>query len=582
MKLVKSIHNSQHIIQKSIEKLIQQPGQELENDDEFLVIDDERLNAESLLHKKVLMLDDTHTERLIYIFNPSEHKRSNELISVHINKRTFEIVDESTGVTIDTYQLNRVWIKEQSYTAYVEHIQDTFEVLFNLKLINQFEIRKIKFIFKPDQPEGSLSQAKFYLPANSLHISKIDKLVEHEILNDTSSDLIEVDLFGSNLKAKFSKKNGLLQELFSSDTKKSFKSQIKFKSYGVTDAREKSGAYLFLPNSAKSTELNYILKWYRIEVGKLRIRTCTHLLYVVHCVEFLSSDFESSVDQRQPRFSIWNLVDIKLQNNFEFVMNLNTNVLNAERDFYTDLNGYQYIKRKTYDKLPIQANVYPMPSVVYIQDKNQRFSVISAQPLGVDCLAQSEIEIFLDRRLNQDDNRGLEQAILDNKLTSNRFVVIFEDRSQSNSDKNSVHPSLYVQLKSFNLLNPLLRLFSSSNFNSNSNTNLILPEYTLPCDMRLINMRTLHENSDEQVTSTIGFIFHRLAHDCSFESDLCKSTNNFNKFSYFFNPSDSFAIKNLTNSYLTMIKDKRVFNDFNFNFLGLLKPNEIEAFKLSF
>ena len=40
-------------------------------------------------------------------------------------------------------------------------------------------------------------------------------------------------------------------------------------------------------------------------------------------------------------------------------------------------------RRQTYDKLPLQANVYPMPTAMFIQDSTSRFSVLSAQALGV-------------------------------------------------------------------------------------------------------------------------------------------------------------------------------------------------------
>ena len=41
------------------------------------------------------------------------------------------------------------------------------------------------------------------------------------------------------------------------------------------------------------------------------------------------------------------------------------------------------IKHKRFDKLPIQANVYPMPAMAYIEDDKTRFSVLTAQSLGV-------------------------------------------------------------------------------------------------------------------------------------------------------------------------------------------------------
>jgi alpha-mannosidase II len=44
------------------------------------------------------------------------------------------------------------------------------------------------------------------------------------------------------------------------------------------------------------------------------------------------------------------------------------------------------MRRKTYSKLPLQGNVYPMPSLAYIEDDHMRFTVLSGQPSGVACL----------------------------------------------------------------------------------------------------------------------------------------------------------------------------------------------------
>jgi hypothetical protein len=46
----------------------------------------------------------------------------------------------------------------------------------------------------------------------------------------------------------------------------------------------------------------------------------------------------------------------------------------------------QTIRRKTYSKLPLQGNVYPMPALSYIEDDHMRFTVLSGQPSGVACL----------------------------------------------------------------------------------------------------------------------------------------------------------------------------------------------------
>ena len=67
-------------------------------------------------------------------------------------------------------------------------------------------------------------------------------------------------------------------------------------------------------------------------------------------------------------------------------MRFRTSVDNEGSEFYTDLNGFQLIRRRTYSKLPLQANFYPMPTTAMIQDQDKRFTVLSAQPLGVAAL----------------------------------------------------------------------------------------------------------------------------------------------------------------------------------------------------
>lgn len=84
------------------------------------------------------------------------------------------------------------------------------------------------------------------------------------------------------------------------------------------------------------------------------------------------------------------------------------------------------IRRKKFDKLPLQANYYPLPSATYIEDSTLRMTVLSRQPLGTASLSSGEIEVMMDRRLMQDDNRGVGQGGKDNLETVNAFRIMFE------------------------------------------------------------------------------------------------------------------------------------------------------------
>lgn len=70
-----------------------------------------------------------------------------------------------------------------------------------------------------------------------------------------------------------------------------------------------------------------------------------------------------------------------------------------------------------------------MPSMAYIEDKNTRLSILSSTPLGCSSLREGQFEVMLDRRLKQDDNRGLSQGVLDNHPTNHIFRIILERRT---------------------------------------------------------------------------------------------------------------------------------------------------------
>ena len=49
-------------------------------------------------------------------------------------------------------------------------------------------------------------------------------------------------------------------------------------------------------------------------------------------------------------------------------MRFSTDIENANGTFFTDLNGFQIMKRKRYAHFSAQANYYPMNTLAYIED----------------------------------------------------------------------------------------------------------------------------------------------------------------------------------------------------------------------
>jgi len=53
----------------------------------------------------------------------------------------------------------------------------------------------------------------------------------------------------------------------------------------------------------------------------------------------------------------------------------------------------QIIRRKRFSKLPLQANYYPLPTLAFIEDQTFRFTILTAQPLGVASLKEGQMEV---------------------------------------------------------------------------------------------------------------------------------------------------------------------------------------------
>ena len=80
-------------------------------------------------------------------------------------------------------------------------------------------------------------------------------------------------------------------------------------------------------------------------------------------------------------------------------------------------------ERHRREKIPLQGNYFPMPSMAFIEDARVRLSVHTHSALGVASLDHGWLEVKLDRRLDQDDNRGLGQGVTDSRLTQFKVVL---------------------------------------------------------------------------------------------------------------------------------------------------------------
>ena len=133
---------------------------------------------------------------------------------------------------------------------------------------------------------------------------------------------------------------------------------------------------------------------------------------------------------------------------------------------------------------------------------------------------------MLDRRLNQDDNRGAGQGCLDNVETLNTFKVLFETPECEDRDTAIKPPmlSLAAHMTLHSLLHPL-RAFvgpnepTSAGFSGLADHSISSNPQNLACDVQLVDIPMLptYENSMDGDSylpnSQAGFLLHRIGFD---------------------------------------------------------------------
>lgn len=291
---------------------------------------------------------------------------------------------------------------------------------------------------------------------------------------------------------------------------------MEFLVYGTRSSKDKSGAYLFLPDGEAKPYVPRDPPVLRVTEGPFfsEVVACyEHVhqvvrLYNLPGVEGLSLDVSS-------------LVDIRDYVNKELALRIRTDI-NSQGIFFTDLNGFQVQPRRYLKKLPLQANFYPMPVMAYLQDAQNRLTLHTAQALGVSSLHDGQLEVILDRRLMQDDNRGLGQGLKDNKRTCNHFRLLLERRTPGREVREAASasfPSLLSHLTSMYLNTPVLALPVARRQAPGPALRSFHPlASSLPCDFHLLNLRTLQAEEDGLPSAETALLLHRKGFDCGLEA----------------------------------------------------------------
>uniref|UniRef100_A0A8C5LRI1 Alpha-mannosidase n=1 Tax=Leptobrachium leishanense TaxID=445787 RepID=A0A8C5LRI1_9ANUR len=432
----------------------------------FFSMDDVQPTQDALPQKTVLKV--TKNPRYLAVFNPSDQERFT-VVSVYVNSPKTEVLD--AGGKLVKFQISAVWTDSTSVS------QDTYQVSF-LAHLPALGIVVYKLV-ESESLEASKAEYTIFVRGRS------NKVISDGVFQITELDNIadELSIENAFLKLGFSETTGLLEKVKTKSDGKVHKVKVGFAWYGTTSNRDKSGAYLFIPDGEAKPYVATDPPIVRVGYGSLFSEVVCFFSHVTHTVRLYNI---KGVEGQSAELS--NIVDIRGEFNREIVMRIVSDVNSLNR-FYTDLNGFQIQPRRTLT-------------------------------LGVASLKSGQLEIFMDRRLMQDDNRGLGQGLQDNKITFNLFRLLLEQRigiDEGEDQKTVSFPSLLSHITSTHLNHPVIPMAVTADLDVPPLSDAFFPLTTpLPCDTHMMNLRTIQAQGGLIPSDEAALLLHRKGFDCKF------------------------------------------------------------------
>ncbi|XP_061232614.1 alpha-mannosidase 2x isoform X5 [Neopsephotus bourkii] len=529
VRLLHSLTNLKHVIINAAHYLVLGDKDTYHHDPAapFLSMDDTRPSQDSLPERTVVRVD--VSPRFLVVFNPLEQERLS-VLRVLVNSPHVRVLSEE-GQPLPA-QLSAHWGSDT----------DTVPDIYQVSVLARLPALGLRVLQLRKSFEGSAtlpSSVRLHLPGLHLPMRRQEPVPVH-VLPPAAQDIC---LQNQHLRACFSGRSGLLQSIRRAGEEREHRVSSEFLVYGTRASKDKSGAYLFLPDGEAKPYAPSDLPVVRVTEGPLFSEVTSYYQHVQTVVRLYNAPGVEGLS-----LDVSCLVDIRDQINVELALRFSTDIDSGDT-FFTDLNGFQIQPRRYRRKLPLQANFYPMPTMAYIQDRQSRLTLHTAQALGVTSLGSGQLEVILDRRLMQDDNRGLGQGLKDNKRTCNRFRILLERRSAA-SQSSSFFSTLASMFKALGFpgartgspeaqdgrpisFPSLLSHITSMHLNAEA---LVMPvaqekpappplrsftplSTTVPCDFHILNLRTLQAEQDESLPSAeAALLLHRKGFDCSLEA----------------------------------------------------------------
>lgn len=521
-RLYESIQDAVKLQQQTIELLIQASSQNFQHN--FIISELERDNFNRMPRKTPSQISQEKNVE-VALFNSLAQERM-EIVLLRVLKPNVRVVD-SAGNELP-YQINPVFNVTEYHDTQTRKIivsNREFELMFLAKLpplsLTVFTVsyhndtkNKIATIYCEDCKDDLKHDDNDFNP--------------FDIKPKQSGD-IQVE--NSKMRLLFDGESGFLKSMTKKNWGKAIQLAIKFGAY--KSAQFHSGAYLFRPessdprNAEKDVFENYKDKKIMITTGPIASDVSViHGAFLAHTVRIFKTQthldtamyIENDIDFESP----------PKNRETEMFMRFITSIENGDDpEFFSDLNGFQWQPRKKVQEVGIEGNYFPITTSAFIQDHQMRLTVMTTHAQGAASLEPGQMEVMLDRRTLYDDYRGMGEGIVDSRMMRHQFWLTMEFFDSETNERETSHkpyhvPSLHAQHLS-NALNYPTNIFFIEKYDETQkleiNRNVELLSYQLPCDLHIVNLRTLTEQNLPLFPSKSALlIMQRFGYDCRLSS----------------------------------------------------------------
>eukprot|EP00730_Choanoeca_flexa_P003248 TRINITY_DN11341_c0_g1_i2.p1 TRINITY_DN11341_c0_g1~~TRINITY_DN11341_c0_g1_i2.p1 ORF type:complete len:1226 (+),score=295.66 TRINITY_DN11341_c0_g1_i2:167-3844(+) len=293
-----------------------------------------------------------------------------------------------------------------------------------------------------------------------------------------------------------------------------------YSSKGGSD--QHSGAYLFIPAAKASSYTSPTTPIVTVVKGDYVQEVHVFLAHIHHTIRL----FTTSADYGKAPF-MDNIVHINNDKDGarplgdgDFIIRVKSAV-DTGKDFFSDANGYQTMRRRRRLDMGIGGNYMPLSSHVFVQSQAARLTWLTDTPLGASSLETGSMEMMLDRSHSRDDNLGMGEGITDSIRYRQQSVLLLEPITHQDTGTTIVELTRTAH-SLFDVLQGPTAAFKLSTPLSSTLKPFRIPQLNLPVTQHMLTLRT-DKVMDATQLQTQLLLFKRgldcQAQDCQSEAN---------------------------------------------------------------